>query len=113
MKGGWKQHEEDMAKLFGGRKTITSGNKFYDPGDVVTSSVDSDFPIFADCKYTEHSSMSIKLLTLRDLGEKAASLGKRFIMPIRYHVKAEGTDNDYVLLSAHDFAELLEMASHE
>jgi hypothetical protein len=110
MRGGWQQHEADMAKLFGARKTITSGNKFYDPGDVVSSSNET-FPIFADCKYTEHSSMSIKLLTLRDLTEKAASLGKRFIMPIRYHVKAEGNDEDFVLLSAHDFAELLRLAN--
>jgi hypothetical protein len=112
-KQGWERHEQDVAKMFGLEQTLTSGNKFFDPGDAVHRGRGLPFPVIADAKYTEHSSISIRLLTLRQWSEKAASLGKRFIMPIRFHIKAENSDDDWVLMSAHDLAELLELVNKQ
>ncbi len=60
--------------------------------------------VFADCKCTEKHSFSLKLADLYQMQDRAAEMGKRFIMPIRFH-PAVGPQ-DYVLLGLHDFAEM-------
>lgn len=106
---GWERHEADVAEMFGLDQTLASGSKFHDIGDATHRGRGFPFPVIADAKYTEHSSMVLKLLTLTDWTRRAAEQGKRFIMPIRFHIVAQGTDEDWVLIQAHDLAELLDM----
>lgn len=107
-KSGWQAHEEDVQKLLGLDSTICSGNKFYDPGDGVDRSHprQNSFALIIDAKCTAAKSFSVKAEFLKEWEEKAAMLGKRFAMPIRF----EASQQDYVLLSLNDFAELLELA---
>lgn len=105
----WERHEKDVAEMFGLDQTLCSGSKFHDIGDATHRGRSFPFPVIADAKYTEHSSFSVKLLQLRQWGTRAAEQGKRFIMPIRFHIVADGTQEDWVLLKAHDLAELLDM----
>lgn len=107
---GWERHEREVAEMLGLDRTITSGNKFFDQGDAVTRGRSHPFPLYVDCKYTEHSSISVRLLHLRQWSEQAAEQGKRFLLPIRFHVKAEGTDDDWAMISLHDLKELMDKA---
>lgn len=107
----WERHERDMQQMFGLDSTITSGNKFFDPGDGVTRDREAPFPLYADCKCTEHSSISLKVLALRQYAIRATELGKRFIMPIRFHIVAEDSHDDWVLIQAHDLAELIDLVN--
>lgn len=112
-KRGWQAHEEYVQKLLNLDSTICSGNKFYDPGDGVDRShpAQNSFALIVDAKCTTAKSFSLKAEFLREWEEKAAMLGKRFAMPIRFEPLADPDDKqDYVLLSLNDFAELLEMA---
>jgi hypothetical protein len=100
-----------MQIMFGLDATITSGNKFFDPGDGVTRDREAPFPLYADCKCTSMASMSIRVLHLRQYAARAAELGKRFIMPIRFHIVAEDSHDDWVLIQAHDLAELIDLVN--
>ena len=104
----WKRFEEDVAALLGLSPTIASGSKHYDPGDGVHRGLSHAFPLYADAKYTEHIAFALKSFELRQYVERAAEMGKRFIMPIRFGSKAVGHHEDYVVLSLHDFKELLD-----
>lgn len=108
----WEQHERDIQVILGLDSTICSGNKFHDPGDAVDHDRESVFPIVADCKFTEGKSFSVSRKVLEQWSDKAAEMGKRFIMPVR--LCPRGTDpQDYVVLGLHDFAELLSLARHD
>jgi hypothetical protein len=109
-KYGWQTHEEDVQRLLGLDSTICSGNKFYDPGDGVDRSHpdQNPFALIIDAKCTVAKSYSVRAEFLKEWEEKAATLGKRFAMPIRFD--APGGKKDYILLTLNDFAELLEMA---
>lgn len=109
---GWERHEKDVAEMFGLDQTLASGSKFHDIGDATHRGRRFPFPVIADAKYTEYASFSLKLLQLRQWATSAAEQGKRFIMPIRFHIVAEGTDDDWVLIQAHDLAELLDMVNN-
>lgn len=109
MAKGWEIWEREAAELFGLDQTLASGSKFRDVGDAVQRGRHFPFPVLADAKYTEFASHSLKLKFLRDWQEVAAERGKRFIMPIRFHLKAENSNDDWVLISAHDLAELLDL----
>ena len=113
-KRGWEAWEHYVTHLLGIDATIHSGNKFYDPGDAVTRGRSSAFPLYADAKYTEKFSYPLKLKELSQYGERAADLGKRLVLSIRFWPKGVVRPEDYVVLSADDFVELLDMAkSHE
>lgn len=101
---GWAQFEVEVNALFGLRATITSGNKFFDPGDGVTPGPGDGY--FADAKYSERVSHSLKVLDLDSWRERAALAGKRFIMPLRFWPRGFLKPSDYVVLSLHDFVEL-------
>ncbi len=109
-KRGWEDHEAFIQGLFGLRGTVCSGNKWYDPGDAVDGQhpTDSPFPIFADCKYTEAASYSVKAKEMAQWSTRAEEMGKRFILPIRLWPKGAASPQDWVVLNVHDFAELLE-----
>ena len=112
-KRGWQAHEEYVQKLLGLDSTICSGNKFHDPGDGVDRSHPSQnsFALIVDAKCTTAKSFSVKSEFLKEWEEKAAMLGKRFAMPIRFESITDlNSRQDYVLLSLNDFAELLELA---
>lgn len=110
MEPKWQRHEREVADILGLRRTITSGNKWFDPGDGVTRGR-SPFPLYADCKCTEKHSFSLKLADLYQMQDRAAEMGKRLIMPVRFH-PAVGPQ-DYVVIGLHDFAELLDLARQE
>jgi hypothetical protein len=86
--------------------TLASGSKFHDPGDAVTRGRDSPFPLYADCKLTGNKSFILKSWELRQLAERAAEQGKRFILPLRFGSRTGVGGEDYVVLSLHDFKEL-------
>lgn len=104
----WQRHEREVQQLLGLDATITSGNKWFDPGDGVTRGRRSPFPLYADCKCTERKSFSLKLDLLNDLQYQAAELGRRLILPVRFH--PDVGPQDYIVCSLHDFAELLSLA---
>lgn len=106
MADDWERWERESAEMFGLDQTLTSGNKFFDPGDATHRGRSTPFPLLVDAKYTTRSSYSLKLKFLRDMTHRAAEQGKRFLLPLRFHVK--GTTEDFVVLRAHDFAELLD-----
>ena len=108
-KRGFEAHEDWVAETFSLRNTITSGNKFYDPGDCVTADPDSRFPLFVDAKYTEKHSQSVRVRDLHYYQSIAAELGKRMVVALRFWHKDAVGPSDYVVLSAHDFLELLDM----
>jgi hypothetical protein len=110
-KRGWRAHEKDIQELLGLDSTICSGNKFYDPGDGVDRSHPNQnpFALIVDAKCTTAASFSLKMAFLREWEEKAAAIGKRFAMPIRFEPPGDSR-RDYILLTLNDFAELLEMS---
>ena len=107
----WQRHEREVRELLGLDATITSGNKWFDPGDGITRGRRSPFPLYADCKCTEKHSFSLKLADLYHLQDRAADMGRRLIVPIRFH-PAVGPQ-DYCLIGLHDFAELLDLIPQE
>ena len=111
-KRGWQAHEEYVQNLLNLDSTICSGNKFYDPGDGVDRSHPSEnsFALIVDAKCTTAKSFSVKSEFLREWKEKAAMLGKRFAMPIRFESPLSAEKHDYILLTLDDFAELLEIS---
>lgn len=102
----WEQFESDVAQRLGLRRTISSGNKFYDPGDAV-STRDDPFPLFADAKCTTAKSFSLKSHELRQYTERALHQGQHMILPVRFHSPV-GYHEDYVVSVFEDFQELLE-----
>jgi len=106
MEPKWQAHERYVQQVLGLDSTITSGNKWFDPGDAVTRGRTSPFPLYADCKCTEKGSFSLKLSDLNDLQHRAAMSGKRLVMPIRFHPSVG--PQDYLVIGLHDFAELLQ-----
>lgn len=105
----WETWERDVAKALGLDITITSGSKWHDPGDACTRGRDDPFPLFVDAKFTERASFSLKARDLKQWSKRAAEAGKRFILPLRFH-KAGQRDEDYVVMSFHDFIELRDNA---
>lgn len=110
---GWEAHEKDLQEMFGLEPTITSGSKFYDPGDAVTRGRTHPFPLYVDGKYTTKRSRSVSLKELRDYQGRAAEIGKRMVLALRYWPISDTQPEDYVVLSAHDFAELLSLVEEK
>lgn len=98
--------------VLGLESTPGSGNQFHSPGDGTTPGHPAlhRFPIITDSKYSEAWSTTLRLLTLKQWSVKAAEQGKRFVMPLRFFPRGSRQPSDWVVLSLHDFVELLEMA---
>lgn len=111
--GGWQQHERDIQQLLSLDSTPASGSQFYAPGDAVDNRPrqDSVFPLLADCKFTEKLSFSLNNHFLVDQVERAQSLGKHFILPVRFWHPNAAAPQDYIVATADDFAELYERAT--
>ncbi len=103
----WQQFETHVQTLLGLSSTKASGSLFHDPGDGIDHGhySDNDFALIVDCKLTEKDSFRIKRIDLLNWKIRAAEMGKRFALPIRFF-KPHRTD-DFVVLSLDDFAELL------
>ena len=104
----WRDHEAEIQKVLGLSSTIASGAKYHDPGDAADHDRDSPFPLIADCKCTDRGSYSLNRKALAQWADKAAEVGKRFILPVRFW--SRDTCDDYVVISLHDFAELIHLA---
>lgn len=104
----WKIWEREVATALDLDFTVSSGNQFFDSGDVTTRGRDDPFPLWADCKFTEKISFTLKLRDLSWYSERAAEVGKRFVLPLRFQPKGASRPQDYVVMSFHDFMELRE-----
>ena len=96
-----------MAERLGLRRTISSGNKHFDPGDAVSTDRNDPFPLYADAKCTSANSFSLKAYELRQFTERAIEVGRRFIMPIRFWSPGSQHE-DYVVIGFNDFQDLIE-----
>ena len=81
----WEVWEREVVKALDLDATISSGSKWYDPGDATTRGRDDPFPLFADAKFTERASFSLKAKDLRQYSKRAEEAGKRFLLPLRFH----------------------------
>lgn len=104
----FEKHESDMQKLLGLRSTISSGNKWHDPSDGVDDRhhSESEYLLMVDCKCTESQSFRLDRRVLNRWKMKAAELGKKFALPLRF--QREDGEDDYVVVPADDYAALLE-----
>jgi len=105
----WEAFESDVAELFGLRRTITSGNKFFDPGDAV-SPPDDPFPLYVDAKYTERLSYSLKLKDLQNYRDQAAHLGKHLVLPLRFWPRGQHGPQDFAVVDLYDLHDLVTQA---
>lgn len=110
MMDNWQRWEYQAARALGLDITITSGNKFFDPGDATSRGRGDPFPLLVDCKLTERGSFSLNAQTMRHYAQRAAEAGKRFVLALRYSMRKGSYEEDYVVLSFHDFSELLDLA---
>lgn len=110
---GWQAFERYIQQVLGLDSTISSGSKFYDPGDAVTRGRKAPFPLFCDAKYTEYSSRPLKLRELRDYSGRAAELGKRMVLAVRFWPQGDVEPQDYAVIGLHDFAELLDLCTEQ
>lgn len=106
----WQSWEQEVARTLQLDTTISSGNRFHDTGDAVTRGRDKPFPLWADAKWTEKKSFSLKLKDLSDYTTRAFEQCKTMIMPIRFWSRERQRSADFVVLSFHDFVELYEKA---
>lgn len=104
----WRKHESDLQEAMGLNSTVGSGNQFHDIGDGSTGhNRKNAIPIVIDCKCTEKASYSLSSVMLEEWLDKAAQIGKMFMLPVRFqHAKVK----DYVVLQLEDLLELLELA---
>lgn len=100
----WQAWEHSAAAVLGLDTTITSGNRFYDPGDATSRDRRDPFPLLVDCKLTEKASFSLKAKELRQYTVRAAEAGKRFVLPVRFWTPQRV--DDYVVMGFHDFVEM-------
>ena len=108
-KPGWQEFEQEVNEQLGLRATISSGNKWHDPGDG-TDRAQTTFPLLVDAKYTTYASFGLSAQFLLQMVGKAQELGRRFVLPVRFGSLRQGVSRDYVVLTLHDFTELLDMA---
>jgi hypothetical protein len=106
---GWEAHERHVQQVLGLDSTVASGAKFHDPGDAVDRRhhTEADFRILADAKYTEKGSYSLNSRFLRQMGDKSTSLGRRFVLPVRFWPPAERGPEDWAVIGLDDLCELV------
>lgn len=111
----WEAWEREVSEILGVQRTITSGNKWFDPGDATTLG-HSPWPLYVEAKYTEAQSYTLKFRDLQQTQQLADQSGKRLVMPIRIHpnwarlpaASLLVRPADYALIPLHDLAELLQ-----
>lgn len=108
----WAAFEQHIQRLFRLDATPASGAKFQAPGDAVDNRhpCEADFRFLADCKYTEHSSYSLQLRRIKDWQRRCDERGHRFLIPLRFYVKAADEAYDYAVVKLEDLHDLCERA---
>lgn len=108
----WERFEQDVQRWLGLDSTPASGATYSAPGDAVDTRHprDADFRMLADCKQTERGSFSLNLKFLKQWTDKAEEFGRRFVLPVRFHIKLTNQDIDFVVLGMDDFRDLCERA---
>lgn len=101
-----QRHEGYIARMYGGRRSASSGASWSDRGDV-RFEVGDVFDFTAECKATEKKSFSIKLETWNKIVEEAQEQNRRPTMFVRFQLET-GESVDLVVRSIHDDLELLE-----
>lgn len=110
MRPAWERFEDHVQDLLGLDSTVASGAHWHDISDGVDRDrYGSQFQLMVDAKATERGSYSVGKKAMRQWREKAESLGKRFVLPIRF-VNDNGMHEDYAVLTLDDLAELIAMA---
>jgi hypothetical protein len=105
----WQKHEKDLQEALGLSSTVGSGNQSHDIGDGSNGHNRlQDFPMVIDCKATEKKSYSLTYELMESWLQRAAELGKMFLLPIRF-VNAPKY-KDYVVIELSDFQLLLAYA---
>lgn len=106
----WTEHEKYIRTLLHLDGTVSSGNKFHDPGDAVAREhyQDRAYRLYAECKSTINKSFALSRVALASHGKRAMEYGKMFVFPVRFY--ADGVAFDYVVLRADDFSEILDRA---
>jgi Holliday junction resolvase len=102
-----QKHENYIAKMYGGRRSPSSGASWSDRGDVRIT-IRDDFAFTAECKTTEKKSYSIKLDTWNKIVEEAQEQNRRPCMFIRFEDESGKQLADLVLRSIHDDLEMNE-----
>lgn len=100
-----QRHENYIAKMYGGRRSASSGASWSDRGDVRFEVRDYEFT--SECKATEKKSYSVKLETWLKIVEEAQEQNRRPCMFIRFE-RESGEKIDLVLRSIDDDLEMLE-----
>lgn len=105
----WHAHEDFVADLLGADKTVSSGNKWYDISDAVTRDnvMSNRAQFMADAKSTLKKSYSLSRDFLYQYRERAILRGKIFLLPVRFENPEDHSVNDWIVLHASDFSELL------
>lgn len=102
-------HEKYLVGLLGGRRTKGSGNQFQNPMDGRHNRYEDALAFAWDGKSTLGKSVSVTL----EMWEKAVeqSLSERPMLALRwYHNERLTEATDLLVVSADDFAELLDLA---
>jgi len=97
MKPRWKSFENQLAKAFSGKKTTGSGNRWYRPGDVLTSD-----HFLIEAKQTSKGSYSVSQKTWNKVANEA-------LFAFRFPLLAlQIQETNLIVLSLEDFLRLME-----
>lgn len=105
-------HEEYLTEQLGGHKAKGSGNQWHDPIDGRHNHLTTEYAFAWDGKSTLGKSIGVT----REMWEKAVEQAgaERACLPIRFYADERlKVDCDLVVLSLHDFTELLAAARGE
>jgi hypothetical protein len=103
-------HENFLTEILGGRKTRASGSVWKDQMDGRHNRMDVPFAFAWDGKSTLAASVSVSRKMWEKAREQAA--GERPLLGLRfYDTERLDVGEDLVVMSAHDFAEMLEEAN--
>jgi hypothetical protein len=80
----YDQHEIDIARLLGGRKTCSSGRYFHDKSDGKSGRPSEDGALQWDCKSTHAATYRLTGKTWFKLELEAAMTSRTPVMPIRF-----------------------------
>src|ERR1035437_5853045 len=103
------KHEEWLAEVLGGRKTPGSGNQFRNPMDGRHNRYVDTFAFAWDGKSTRSNSISVTRAMLNKAKEQADT--ERPMIALRFYDDDRlRSYEDWILVKADDFLELLEAA---
>jgi len=108
----WEKFEHDVQDLLNLRSTPGSGNQWHDVSDGRSRSEDP-YKLMVDCKHTERSTYSLAQKTLAQWWDKAAILGYRVAIPVRFdgnhsYIEHRSAPKEWVTVSLDDYAELVD-----